>query len=304
MREKLDKHSLYQRVAALATHQHGVVSRAQLIDLGLTDYAIRRQVRSARLHRVHRGVYAVGHPRLTLHGRFLAAVLRYGDQAVLSHASAAVLWGLLQDRGPRIDLTVPGGGGRARRNAIIVHRSPLPEHHVTVKDSIPVTTPARTVIDLADVSPRRRVERVIDEAAYLGLELDGLRPIHGRRGAGLLRRVMVDHDVGSTRTQSDLEEVMLALCRRFGLAQPRFNTKVLTHLVDCVWDEARLVVETDGWQGHRSRGAFERDRRRDAELTAAGWRVVRITWRRLEQESELVAAQLARLLGRPAALRP
>lgn len=295
--QKLDKHLLDDRLVALAMRQHGVVTRDQLTCLGFGPGAIQTRLRSRRLHRIHRGVYAVGHPGLTPRARLLAAVVSFGKNAVLSHRSAAILWALLPERGPRIDVTVPGGGGRARRKAIIVHRSPLPAGEVTVRDAIPVTTPARTIVDLADFLPRRRLERAIDEAAYLRLDLTGLRAVPGRRGAGLLRRVLADHDPGSTRTRSDLEELMLALCRSEDLPQPDVNGKVEGYEADFCWPDAHLIVETDGWSSHRTRGAFESDRVRDAEHTAAGWRVVRITKRRLEREPEAVAGQLRRLLA-------
>ena len=131
-------------MAALAERQHGLVTRAQLAGLGLGGHAMDSRIKAGRLHRVHRGVYAVGRPGLTTKGRFLAAVLAHGPGTVLSHASAATLWALLPERGPRIDVTVPRGGSRSRRGAVIVHRSSLPDHHVTVRDAIPVTTPART----------------------------------------------------------------------------------------------------------------------------------------------------------------
>jgi very-short-patch-repair endonuclease len=297
MAQKSDTHSRDRRILRLASRQHWVVTRRQLLALGLGDREIGRRCRSGRLHRVHWGVYVVGHPALTLEGGFLAAVVSFGDKAVLSHQSAAVLWGLWKPRGPRIDVTVPAGGGRARRKAIIVHRSPLPPADVTVRDAIPVTTPARTIVDLADFLPRRRLERLLDEAAYLRLDLGGLRPVPGRRGAGLLRQVLAEHVAGSTRTRSELEELMLDLCRRAGLPRPDVNRIVEGYEADFSWPEARLIVEIDGWSSHGTRHAFERDRVRDAEHTAAGWRVVRITRRRLLMEPEAVAAQLARLLA-------
>jgi very-short-patch-repair endonuclease len=212
------------------------------------------------------------------------------------HRSAAILWGLQPERGPRIDVTVPSGGGRKRQWAVIVHRSPLPANEVTIKDAIPVATPARTLIDLADVLPRRALERALDEAAYLRFDLTGLRPVPGRRGSGVLASVLAVHDAGSTRTRSELEELMVELCRRADLAAPDVNEEVEGYEVDFSWPDVRVIVETDGWAAHGTRQAFEDDRLRDAVLTAAGWRVVRITRRRLEREPEAVAAQLARLL--------
>jgi very-short-patch-repair endonuclease/predicted transcriptional regulator of viral defense system len=296
MRKKFDKDLLGRAVVAVAERQHGVVSRAQLLGLGLTDAGIARRVRAGRLHRVHQGVYAVGRPSLTTNGRFLAAVVSCGPRAALSHFAAAVLWALLPERGPRIDVTVPTGGGRRRRGALIVHRGALPSSDVTVKDGIPVTTPARTLIDLADILDRRRLERAFDEAAYLRLDLTGVRVIRGRRGARVLRSVLAEHDAGSTLTRSELEERTLELCRRTGLPTPEVNVRIEGYLVDFVWREARLVVETDGWRAHGTRAAFERDRRRDADLIAANWRPLRASHRQLEREPARVAANLAKAL--------
>jgi very-short-patch-repair endonuclease len=296
MREKIVQPSSGRRLVALAERQHGVVTRAQLLEIGLTDHAIGRRVEDGRLHRVHQGVYAVGRPTLTLKGRFIAAVLSCGSGAALSHIAAAILWGLLPERGPRIDVTVPRGGQRRRRGIVIVHRSALPETDITTKDGIPVTTPARTLLDLADFLPRRQLERALDEAAYLRLDLSALQPRPGRRGSGLLACVLARHRPGSTRTRSELEERMLSLCTRFRLPTPEVNAAIEGYVVDFVWPEARLLVETDGWKAHGTRSAFERDRRRDAELLAAGWRVLRVSYERLEREPEWIAARLAEAL--------
>ena len=166
----------------------------------------------------------------------------------------------------------------------------------TTKDRIPVTTPARTIIDLADICAQRELERTLDEADYLRLNLDELKPIPGRRGAGRLARVLAGHEAGSSRTLSEFEERLVALCSSSGLPMPQINQRVETYTADFVWPAARLIVETDGWRAHGTRGAFERDRLRDAALTEAGWRVVRITWKRLENEPGTVAGQLRRLL--------
>jgi len=245
---------------------------------------------------VHQGVYAVGRPTLTLHGRFSAAVLSCGPGAALSHVAAGVLLGVLKERGPRIDVTVPGSGGRRQRGAVIIHRSALPQGDVTTKHGIPVTTPARTFVDLADLLPRRRLERGLDEAAYLRLDLSDLKPRPGRRGSGVLTSVLQSHAPGTTRTRSDLEERMLTLCESFRLPTPEVNTSIEGYEVDFVWGEQKLIVETDGWRAHGTRTAFERDRRRDADLLAAGWRVLRISYERLEREPAWVAERIARAL--------
>jgi very-short-patch-repair endonuclease len=296
MRDQIDTPPLAGRLAVLAERQHGVVTHAQVLAEGLSRSAIGRWVEAGRLHRVYRGVYAVGHLNLTREGRFMAAVPACGDRAALSHFSAAVLWALHPERGPRIDVTVPPPGGRARRKALIVHRAALTPADVTENKGIAVTTPARTMIDLGDFLSSRELERPLDEAAYLRLDLSGLRPLHGRRGAGRLGRVLARHRPGSTRTQSELAERMLALCRRTGLPVPEVEAVIEGFRVDFAWPAARVIVETDGWRAHGTRSAFERDRRRDLVLAAAGWLVVRITWRQLLDEPDWVARQLARVL--------
>jgi very-short-patch-repair endonuclease len=204
---------------------------------------------------------------------------------------------MLKERGPRIDVTVPGSGGRRRRGVVIIHRGALPEGEVVTLGRIPVTSPARTVLDLAGFLPRRQLERVIDEANYLRLDLSDLRPRHGRRGCGTLEHVLADHTAGTTRTRSDLEERMLDLLQSRRLPTPEVNTTIEGTEVDFAWPKQRLIVETDGWRAHGTRKAFERDRRRDAELIAAGWRVVRVSYARLEREPARVAQRLAAALA-------
>jgi very-short-patch-repair endonuclease len=297
VRKEFVQPPLWSLVVRLAERQHGVVTRAQLVELGISDFAIHRRVKDGRLHRVHQGVYAVGRPTLTTEGRFLAAVVSCGPAAALSHFAAAVLTKLMAERGPRIDVTVPRGGQRRRRGALIIHRAALPEGDVTVREGIRVTTPSRTLVDLADVVGRRQLERMLDEAAYLRLDLGDLRPHMGRRGSGTLARVLATHDAGSTRTRSELEERMLPLLESFRLPAPELNRRIEGCEVDFVWREARLIVETDGWAAHGTRQAFERDRRRDARLVAAGWRVLRITWGQLERHRTWVASRIAEALG-------
>jgi very-short-patch-repair endonuclease len=284
------------RLAALSARQHGIVTRRQLHVLGLDNSAILRRMKSGRLHQLYRNVYAVGRTDLSTKGRFLSAVLAYGNRALLSHRSAVVLWRLGPERRSRIDVTVPSPGTRARREGIAIHRSSVPEEDRTVRDRIPVTTPVRTIIDIADDSTRRELERTIDEALYLGMDLTSLQPLPGRRGAGLLADVLETHAPGTTRTRSDFEELVLALCERHGLLKPLVNQLICGYEVDFVWPHARLVAEADSWSAHRRRRAFERDRVRDAALLADGWRVIRLTWRRLTEQPEVVAHQLAQLL--------
>lgn len=296
VRKLVTPRSVDLEIGSIAARQHGLVTTRQLLTAGLSSPAIRARVRNGRLVAVHRGVYAIGHAALTRHGHWMAAVLSLGAGAALSHFSAAALWELRPERGPRIDVTVPSAGGRARRQLIVVHRAPLDPAERALNDAIPVTTPARTVLDLADVLPRRALERTLDEADFLDLDLSNLAPRRGRRGYRLLTDVLERHSAGSTWTRSRLEERLLALCRDAGLPAPAVNEGAEGYEADFSWPAPRLIVETDDWSSHGGRSAFERDRVRDAALTEAGWRVVRITRRRLAAEPQAVAAQLGRLL--------
>ena len=212
MRGQVRKHPGDGAIADLARRQHGVVGRAQLLALGLGQDAVDWRVRRRRLLTVHRGVYAVGHLSLTRNGRFMAAVLACGEGAALSHFSAAVLWGMLQPRGQDVHVTA---AKERKCRGVIVHRAPLDGERVR-RDGIVVTTPARTLVDLADVVSRRTLERAFDEAQYLGLDFHDARPRHGRPGSGLLASVLAVHRPGTTRTRSELEELFLALCDDHG----------------------------------------------------------------------------------------
>ena len=269
-----------------------MVSRDQLVGLGLGADAVDWRVRRRRLHRVHRGVYAVGHLSLTRNGRFMAAVLACGEGAALSHFSAAVLWEMLGDRNWPIHVTAPRD---RRRPGIRVHRAGLEGERVR-RDGIVVTTPGRTLVDLADVAPRRLLERALDEADYLRLDTSGLAPRRGRRGEGVVSSVLAVHAPGSTRTRSELEERFLQLCDEYGIERPEVNVHVEGYECDFVWRAQALVVETDGGAAHGTARARERDRIKDVELLLQGWRVVRITWVRLFNEPGQVAAQITELL--------
>lgn len=287
------------RIAALAGRQYGLITRAQARQLGLSPRQIDARQRKGALHRMHRGVYAVGHRRLSSEGRFLAAVLACGPGAVLSHVSAAALWGLVGQAPGRVHVTVPTRNGLRPGSGIALHRCALPARDVSRIRGIPITSPGRTLLDYAGAASRRMFERAFDEAHYLRLDLTGLEPCRGRPGSALVRRVLAEHSAGSTRTRSELEERFLAACDRYGLPRPSaVNVLVEGHLVDLVWAEQRVIVELDGYQAHGTRRAFERDRLRDAELTAAGWRVVRVTWKRLIGDPRGVMRQLGRLIHR------
>jgi hypothetical protein len=288
----------------LAERQHGVVSLPQLQFLGLSARAVRDRVAAGRLTRIHRGVYAVGHGRLTLRGHWMAAVLAYGRDAVLSHRSAAALHGIRRDNRPKSDVTVPGRSTRSRSRIDVHASTTLTDADVTTIDAIPCTSLARTLLDLAEVVDRRGVERAINQAEVL--RIFDLRAVEkalsraaGRRGAGVLESVLAEYG-GPTLTEKELEERFLALCRAAGVQQPEVNAWItlddgIAYKIDFLWRRECLAVETDGWGSHGTRQAFESDRRRGRLLSLAGWTVVRFTWRDVEREPDEVTSTLARL---------
>jgi Transcriptional regulator, AbiEi antitoxin/Protein of unknown function (DUF559) len=284
-------------LARLAARQHGVLTHTQLLDGGIGERAIRYRVRTGRLHRVHRGVYAVGYISLSPFALAMAGVLACGPGAVLSHRSAGVLWEIIgSDHRRPIDLTVPG---HSRPRGLNVHRSrTLDPSHVTTHRGIPVTRVVRTLIDLADVLDDLALARAVNEAQIKRLmRLDELSNLlagtHGRRGAIRLRPFLERE--GPTR--SVFEDRFLVFVDRHGLPRPEVNQRVGGYEVDMLWRPQRFVVELDGRSFHERPHAFERDRVKDANLLAAGYAVIRITWRRLNDEPEREAARLRRILA-------
>ena len=293
-RPQSDPRRADERIAALAAGQYGVVARRQLLALGMHPRAISHRLAAARLHQVHRGVYSVGHRVLGPHGRWLAAVLAGGPGAALSHGAAAALWGIWPSRGSEIDVTVPHATGGRAQPGVRIHRARRLTDPVTTHHRIPVTTPARTILDLAATLERRPLERVLDQAEKTRLtdvaSLDAIaRAHHGHRGARRLTTALTTHEPGTTVTKSELEERFLALCRQASLPQPRVNDRVAGFEVDFVFGAAGLVVETDGWAYHHTRDQFERDRHRDATLARAGYRTLRFTHRQVTTDPRAVA---------------
>lgn len=264
-------------IAEIAARQHGVVTFGQLIGAGLSQSGIQRRVAAGRLHRVHKGVYAVGHSGLSQEGEWTAAVLACGAGAVLSHRSAAELWELVKPFGGPIHVTVRTPGGRARRRGLRTHRSPsLPDVATTHFRGIAVTTPARTLADLAVAISAGEHRQAIREAEFrgyaTGLETDG--------------------------TRSEPEAAFLRLCRRHRLAMPEANVPIGRFTVDFLWRERHLVVEVDGYKAHRGRQAFEDDRGRELELGGLGYRVRRFSAAQIAHRSDAVAALMrAELAG-------
>jgi Protein of unknown function (DUF559) len=274
-----------------------VVAQSQLIALGLTPQAIYRRRLRGNLIGLHRGVYAVGHIALTARSRELAAVLACGPEAILSHRSAAALWGLRRTSSPRIEVTAPRG--RKGPAGITVHRSRVihPEDRAAV-DTIAVTSVARTLVDLADVASLPALERAINEAELLGLfDLAALERtlerLPNRRGRGRLRGALALYLPSAAFTRSKGERDFIRLCADHGLPQPSANLAIAGEEVDLIWTDARVIVEIDGRAVHGTTRAFHEDRRRDRALATKGFQVVRVTEHDLDDEAALAAEMKA-----------
>jgi very-short-patch-repair endonuclease len=290
-----------EAIARVAGAQENVISRRQLLAAGLRRGAVDHRAKAGDLRLLHRAVYLLGAAPPTQRGRAWAAVLAVGEGAVVSHRTAAELWGILRAGGGRDpEVTVVGRNPRPRPG-IIIHRSiDLPDWQIGDINGLPVTAVARVVCDLAGTESTNEVEHALQEARVHHHLTDAqLHAVISRtptkQGAALLRRLLdAEDDRGYTR--SEAERMMRSHCRRADLAQPLANRFIEGLLVDFVWTRQRLIVEVDGYRTHGDRGAFERDRRRDQILTAAGYRVIRITWRQLTQEPLAVIARLAQAL--------
>jgi very-short-patch-repair endonuclease/predicted transcriptional regulator of viral defense system len=298
MREEMRSH---QAVAELAQRQYGLVTYRQLRRLGFSSGKVGRSSQALRLHRVHRGVYCVGHAVLPDRGRCLAAAMACGRGAVVSHRAAAWLWGLLPGCPRTIDVTVPQHG--ARRAGIELHHSStlVPEEHGKF-GPIPATALPRTLLDLAATTSPRLTWNAVDRAErrdllHLG-EIDAmLKRRRGHRGAARLRVALsIYREPGFFRARS--ERLLRRLVKKAGLPQPLINTWVDRFEIDVYWEEERFAVEVDGWEAHRTRRAFENDRLRQEEMKLAGIDVVRISARRIEQRPGEVGRNLALLLRR------
>lgn len=286
----------------VAARQHGVVSVRQLLALGLDSNAVGRRVAAGWLHRRYRGVYSVGHVSLSKRGDYMAAVLACGPGAVLSHRAAGDLWGV-RPGGGHIEVTVPRG--RAGPSEVRAHRSrTLRPGDVTRVDGIPVTTVARTLLDLASVLSPQSLARAVDRAERLELfDLvsveDALARAPGRKGVAALRCAVAGWRPRHTR--SELEDRFYELLRTSGLPWPRFNAMVEgeigTQEVDAFWPAQGLVVQLDGFAYHRTRRDRERDSASDADLELGGRRVVRLTWNDVTVHGDRTIRRLFRMLA-------
>jgi very-short-patch-repair endonuclease len=284
-----------------------MVTLAQLEALGLGRRGAQERVRVGRLHRVHQGVFAVGHRAQSDEAPLLAAVMASGLGAVLSHRSAALLWGVLEDDGDeRIDVVAPNRRGRVP-DGIRAHRDgELSAADRTEYRGVPCTTPARTLLDLAAAAPRWEVKRALAQAEVRRLVNHSslravIRRCRGRRGVARLRVALDEIHPATKRTRSDLEVMFLEMCQRASLQSPEVNVRLEVDRgsleADFLWREAGLIVEADSRRFHDTDSAFLNDRRREQRLQIAGWRVSHCTWEQVEHEPRALADTIRRLLA-------
>lgn len=287
---------------ALAAGQHGVVARRQLLGAGISRRRIDYYLKKGWLAPLHLGIYQAG-PVAAPRQREMAALLACGEGTALSHRSAAALWELLPHPGPAFPVAVSAMRNlRGRRSGIRIHRvSSLGADEVSSLDSLRLTNPARTLLDLASVLTARDLERALARADREHLldrgQLEQLLLRYSRRPGGAVLRTLLTSQDGPVLTRSEAEERFLALIREGGLHPPEMNVLVQGFEVDAFWRAERLVVEIDGYAFHSARAAFERDRLRDGVLAAAGLRVVRITWHQLAREPTTLLVRLTQALA-------
>jgi hypothetical protein len=285
--------SIDEVIARIAVRQHGLVTRAQLIAAGLDHKAIERRLAQGRLHRVRRGVYAVGHAALSREGQFLAAVLWAGAGAALARLAAAELCEVRRYRASLIDVVAPKR--RTADTGVRLHRTRgLDPRDVTTHKGIPVTTIARTLVDLSDVLTAHELANVIHEAAYKGrfsepATRDAMQRANGRHNLKTLHKALALNAAGSAGTKSRNEVAFLSMLKH--LPEPLVNTHLNGEEVDFHWPQAKLAVEIDG-PGHARPRTRQNDARKEAIWQAAGYEVVRIPDHALEQGLRIVAARL------------
>jgi hypothetical protein len=300
----------YSDLAALATHQHGVVSMEQLRERGHAKSTVIEWVASGRLHPMHRGVYAVGHRRLSWHSHCWAALLAAEPNetddivwpAVASHGSAAYLWGIFRYAPQTIDVTAPTRR-RAKRDFRVHFSSILVPEDRQQREGIRVTSVPRTLLDLAVKARPASLEHFLERTEELGLfDLHALQATldraGGHRGRGRLRRAVAIYEPDPAFTRSRIEKRFLALVRQAELPLPAVNCAVAGLELDAYWERERFAVELDIFETHGSRAAFERDREREEDLLTLSIETMRVTGPRLKREPRALIERVARHLAR------
>lgn len=295
----------HRELAELATRQHGVVATGQLDALGYGRNSVAKAAKAGRLHRIHRGVYVVGHRRLSWKGRCIASVLA-SSPSLASHWSAAWLWGLLQSRPGTLHVTCRSG--RRAERSFVVHVAHLASADRAMRDGIPVTSLSRTILDIAVGSEPKTIGRYIegaDEAKVFDLRemRELLDRTTGHQGAGKVRTALDAYRPQRKFTRSGLERRFLELVREAGLPEPAMNAFVAGHELDAYWEDARFGVELDVYETHGSRLSFEDDRVRDDDFLHAELITTRVTGVRLDCEPDAVIDSVRRHLARRAGIK-
>lgn len=294
------KRSADERIHELAAPQHGVVTRAQLREAGLSRGAIEHRLSKGVLQPVHRGVYRTG-PITARYQPEMAAVLACGPATALSDRTAAALVGMLPARQPEAPVDVTGPSTLRGPAGVRLHRRDLEDDEVTERHGLPLTTPPRTVLDLASGLGPCEMERALARATKRGIvTLDAVEAMlmrHPRRPGCRTLRALLEAAAGPALTRSEAEALFLALLRNYGVPRPRTNVVVCGFEVDFYWPDRGVVVEVDGFAYHSHRGAFENDRDRGLMLAGEGLTLIRVTWRQLQHEPEKVMGQLCLTLG-------
>jgi predicted transcriptional regulator of viral defense system len=303
------QHRADAALGRMAVAQNGVVSLEQLEEIGLTEDAVLKRVARGRLHRINKTVYSLTPRVMTERGKFMAAVLACGPDAVLSHRSAAYLWGLVDSWEGPIDVTAPNRRGRSPDGVAAHRHGSLQPIDTTTRYGIPCTTVARTILDLAAVAPDWEVRRVVAQAEVLRvLDKSKLRALlkrsRRRRGVARLRLILDTIHPQTKRTRSDLERLFLGMCAKHAVPEPEVNVWLPApdgrrYQADFLWREEKLIIEADSRRFHDTDSAFVDDRKRQQQLELAGWSVSRCTWVEVEREPRRLALTVRGLIGRP-----
>jgi very-short-patch-repair endonuclease len=293
-------------IARTCHGQHGLITLEQLKARGLTVQAVHERLMAGRLHRIHQRVYSLTPGVMTVRGKFMAAVLACGTGAVISHRSAAYLWGLVDVWEEPIDVTAPNRRGRSPAGVAAHRDGSLQPVDKTRVHGVPCTSLARTLLDFAGRAPDWELRKVVAQAEVLGvLDLEAMRSVlrrgRRRRGVARLRLILDTIHPQTRRTKGELERLFLAMCVREGLLHPEVNVWLEVPggnplQADFLWRDARLIVEADSRQFHDTGSAFEYDRKRAQRFELGGWRVSRCTWAQVEREPRRVAATVQAVL--------
>jgi very-short-patch-repair endonuclease len=301
------QHGRDGEIARICHEQQGLITLEQLEAQGLTVQAVHERLTAGRLHRIHQRVYSLTPDVMTERGRFMAAVLACGPEAVLSHRSAAYLWGLVDEWQGPIDVTAPNRRGRSPAGVRAHRDGSLQPIDKTMLHGVPCTSLARTLLEYAGVAPEWELRKAVAQAEVLGiLDRAAMRSVlrRGRRRRGVARLCLIIETLHpqTKRTRSELERLFLTMCVSARLPHPEVNIWLEVPggnplQADFLWRDARLIVEADSHEFHGTASAFESDRKREQRFQLAAWRVSRCTWAQVEREPRRLATTIRALLA-------